>query len=117
MTDTPTGGVLVWDEPDSHGGTIRHIDATVISGKKRITANGSDIDVTNYASVDVAIAKPVGAVSGRLHSDGTLRGRLSAQGGLSGGLSIGTTSAFPVYDGPYEVTPTLEMQALDVGDM
>ena len=55
---------------------------------------------------------PVGPVSGRLQTDGTLRGRLSSQGGLSGGLSIGTTSAFPAYEGPYEVTPTLEMQAL-----
>lgn len=49
------GAVTVWDEPDSHGGTIRHIDAVVISGTKSITANGTGIDVTEYAAVDVAV--------------------------------------------------------------
>lgn len=58
------------------------------------------------------MAYPVGPVSGRLQTDGTLRGRLSGDGGLSGNLSIGSTGSAPAYEGPYDVTPTLEMQAL-----
>ena len=54
-TASAGGAVVVWDEADSHGGTIRHIDATVISGTKSITANGTGIDVAEYAAVDVAV--------------------------------------------------------------
>lgn len=54
-TASAGGAVVVWDEADSHGGTIRHIDATVISGTKSITANGTGIDVKDYAAVDVAV--------------------------------------------------------------
>lgn len=58
------------------------------------------------------MAYPIGPVKGKLTSDGTLHGRLSGGGTLSGGLSVGTAGSAPAYDGPYEVTPTLEMQAL-----
>lgn len=50
-----SGGVIISDEPDSHGGTVRTITAVEISGTKQITANGTGIDVTEYAAVDVAV--------------------------------------------------------------
>lgn len=50
-----TTGITIIDEIDQNGGTIRHINGTVISGTKSITQNGSGIDVTSYASVDVNV--------------------------------------------------------------
>lgn len=47
--------IVITDELDSHGGTIRHINGIVVSGTKEITANGTNIDVTEYAAVDVAV--------------------------------------------------------------
>ena len=48
-------GVIITDTTDANGGTIRTITATEISGTKTITANGTGIDVTSYAAVDVAV--------------------------------------------------------------
>lgn len=46
---------------------------------------------------------------------GPLTGKLSGNGSLSGSLStqVGTV---PLYDGPYEVTPTRETQILATAD-
>lgn len=49
------GAVVITDETDSHGGTIRTITGVVISGTKQITSNGTGIDVAEYATVDVAV--------------------------------------------------------------
>lgn len=49
------GGVVVTQTTDVGGGTIVEITATQISGTKSITANGTGIDVTSYAAVDVAV--------------------------------------------------------------
>ena len=49
------GSIVITDTTDTHGGTIRTITGTVISGTKSITANGTGIDVTSYAAVDVAV--------------------------------------------------------------
>lgn len=49
------GGIVIDDASDSHGGTVRTITAVEISGTKSITANGTGIDVTEYAAVDVAV--------------------------------------------------------------
>lgn len=63
--------IVITDETDSHGGTIRHINGIVVSGTKSITANGTGIDVTEYASVDVAV--PTGGTP-RTSSDLTVSG-------------------------------------------
>lgn len=47
--------ITITDTTDTHGGTIRTITGAVISGTKQITANGTNIDVTSYAAVDVAV--------------------------------------------------------------
>ena len=57
-TGSGGGGVVVTEEADAGGGTIKHITATVISGTKSITANGTGIDVAQYAAVDVAVPAP-----------------------------------------------------------
>ena len=60
---------------------------------------------------------PVGPVRGGLAVDGNLNGRLSSEGSLSGALSTSTGGAGPPYEGPYEVTPTREMQTLSTAGM
>lgn len=57
-TGSGGGAVVVTDETTADGGTIKHITATVISGTKSITANGTGIDVAQYAAVDVAVPAP-----------------------------------------------------------
>lgn len=59
---------------------------------------------------------PIGPVKGKLTSDGTLHGRLSGGGTLSGGLSVGTAGSAPIYDGPYEFTPTQETQVVEIAN-
>ena len=49
------GGIVISDTPDPAGGTVRTITAVEISGTKQITANGTGIDVAEYATVDVAV--------------------------------------------------------------
>lgn len=49
------GGVIITDTIDTHGGTIRTLTGTTISGTKSITSNGTGIDVASYAAVNVAV--------------------------------------------------------------
>lgn len=49
------GGVIISDTTDTHGGTIRTLTGTTISGTKSITSNGTGIDVASYAAVNVAV--------------------------------------------------------------
>lgn len=49
------GGIIIEDTADTAGGTVRTITAVEISGTKTITQNGTGIDVTEYAAVDVAV--------------------------------------------------------------
>lgn len=63
-------GIVITDELDSHGGTIRHINGIVISGAQNITENGT-YDVTEYASVDINV--PTGGTP-RTSSDLTVNG-------------------------------------------
>lgn len=57
-TAASAGGLVITDTTDTHGGTIRTITGTTIAGTKSITANGTNIDVTSYAAVDVAVPAP-----------------------------------------------------------
>ena len=68
---TATGGsMVIRDETDSHGGTIRHITAgTVVTGTKNITENGTH-DVAAYA--DASVNVPTGTA--RSSSDLTVSG-------------------------------------------
>ena len=72
LVDVSEGqGIVITDELDSHGGTIRHINGIVVSGTKTITENGTGIDVTSYSAVDVAV--PTGGTP-RTSSDLTVSG-------------------------------------------
>ncbi|MBP5710319.1 MAG: hypothetical protein J6W84_05015 [Bacteroidales bacterium] len=50
-----SGAITIDDTQDSGGGVVRTITAITVSGTKSITANGTGIDVTEYAAVDVAV--------------------------------------------------------------
>ena len=50
-----SGGIVISDTTDAAGGTVRTITGVQISGTKSITANGTGIDVTEYAAVNVAV--------------------------------------------------------------
>lgn len=50
------GGMVIQDVVDTDGGTIRTITGVEISGTKTITENGTGIDVTQYANVDVNVS-------------------------------------------------------------
>ena len=51
-------------------------------------------------------------LTGTLSGGSALSGSLSGAGGLSGGLSIATVAT---YHGPYEFTPTDEIQVVQIG--
>ena len=59
ITGTMTGGsMVIRDEQDNHGGTIRHITAgDVVQGTKTITENGTH-DVAAYADAYVNVPAP-----------------------------------------------------------
>lgn len=79
------GSIIITDEQDSHGGIVRTITAVEISGTKQITANGTGIDVTEYAAVDVAV--PSSAPN------------LQAKTGINPSTSSQTIQADSGYDG------------------
>lgn len=56
IVGTATGGsIIIRDEADSHGGTIRHITGgSIVQGTKVITENGT-YDVAAYADVNVSV--------------------------------------------------------------
>lgn len=49
------GAISIVDTLDAAGGTIRTITGITVAGTKTITENGTGIDVTEYAAVDVAV--------------------------------------------------------------
>ena len=58
-TASSGSSIVITDTTDTHGGTIRTLTGTVISGTKSITSNGTGIDVASYAAVDVAVPTSV----------------------------------------------------------
>lgn len=58
ITGGGSGGIVISDAADPAGGTVRTITAVEISGTKNITQNGTGIDVTEYAAVNVAVPAP-----------------------------------------------------------
>ena len=56
ITGTMTAGsMVIRDEADSHGGTIRHITAgNVVAGTIQITSNGT-VEVASYADAEVSV--------------------------------------------------------------
>ena len=91
-----SGGIVISDALDSGGGTVRTITAVEISGTKQITANGTGIDVAEYAAVDVALPAGTegtptatkGAVSN--HSVQVTPAVTNSAGVIEGGTKTGT---------------------------
>ena len=85
------GSMVIQDEPDSHGGTIRHITAgSVVQGTINITSNGT-VDVSAYASAEVSVG---GGASGYtfIASASYAVNTTSTSGITVGTLSTGDTS-------------------------
>lgn len=68
-TGTASGGsgIVIEDVQDAGGGVVRTITAVEISGTKRIIANGTGIDVTEYAAVDVAVPSAAPSLQAKTH--------------------------------------------------
>ena len=69
ITGTMTGGsMVIRDEEDEHGGTIRHITAgDVVQGTKTITENGTH-DVAAYADAYVNVPAPTPSLQSKTKS-------------------------------------------------
>lgn len=92
-----SGSMVIRDEPDSHGGTIRHITAgSVVTGTIQITSNGT-VDVASYADAEVSVTPAAGSAT-------TPATTITANPSISvsnGGLITATASATK------SVTPTV----------
>lgn len=84
-----SGGIVITDTPDPAGGTVRTITAVEISGTKQITANGTGIDVTEYAAVDVAVPAPQPTLQAKTNiSPSTSSQTITADQGFDGLSSV-----------------------------
>ena len=54
-------------------------------------------------------------IAGKLSPVGSLVGKLSGAPQINGALSVPAVIGPPYYDGEYEVTPSMEVQTLNVG--
>lgn len=98
------GSMVIRDELDSHGGTIRHITAgVVVSGTVTITENGS-YDVAQYADATVIVPAPTPNLQNKSVTPTTSQQVLSADSAYDG-LGTVTVGAIPsnygliTYDG------------------
>ena len=88
------GSMVVRDEADSHGGTIRHITAgSVVQGTLEVTQNGT-YDVAAYADVDVDVAGSAPSLQTKQVTPSTSQQIITADSGYDG-LSQVTVSAMP----------------------
>lgn len=92
ITGTSTGGTMVIrDEADSHGGTIRHITSgSVVQGTINITSNGT-VDVAAYADAAVSVTP---SMQSKTVSPTTSQQTVSPDSGYAG-LSSVTVNAMP----------------------
>ena len=92
ITGTSTGGTMVIrDEADSHGGTIRHITSgSVVQGTINITSNGT-VDVAAYADAAVNVTP---SMQSKTVSPTTSQQTVSPDSGYAG-LSSVTVNAMP----------------------
>lgn len=95
ITGTATGGsMVIRDEQDSHGGTIRSITAgSVVTGTKTITANGT-YDVAEFADASVNVPAPEPELQAKTATPSTSQQVITADSGYDG-LSQVTVSAMP----------------------
>lgn len=84
-----SGGIVITDTADSHGGVVREVTAVEISGTKQITQNGTGIDVTSYAAVDVAVPAPAPSLQAKTNIDPTESSQtIQADNGYDGLSSV-----------------------------
>lgn len=95
ITGTATGGsMVIRDEQDSHGGTVRSITAgSVVQGTKTITENGT-YDVAEYADASVNVPAPEPELQAKTATPSTSQQVITADSGYDG-LSQVTVSAMP----------------------
>ncbi len=95
ITGTATGGsMVIRDEQDSHGGTVRSITAgSVVQGTKAITENGT-YDVAEFADASVNVPAPEPELQAKTATPSTSQQVITADSGYDG-LSQVTVSAMP----------------------
>ena len=99
---TATGGsMVIRDEADSHGGTIRHITAgTVVTGTTSITENGS-YDVAQYADAVVNVPAPAPSLQSKTATPTESQQTVTPDAGYDGlsSVSVGAISSTYVGSG------------------
>ena len=80
------GGIIIEDTADPAGGTVRTITAVEIAGTKSITQNGTGIDVTEYAAVDVAV--PTGSSKAIYKYEGLTSRQANSYGATSATVTV-----------------------------
>ena len=91
-SDVPTGKVFYGADGNRGTGTST---AIVPAGTKSITENGTGIDVTAFASVDVAV--PTGASKNVQVVQGTTRTTSSSMTAIGGEMTVSKTGIYDIY--------------------
>lgn len=100
ITGTATGGsMVIRDEADSHGGTIRHITAgTVVTGTVSITENGS-YDVAQYADAVVSVPAPAPSLQSKTATPTESQQTVTPDSGYDGLSSVSVDAISSTYVG------------------
>lgn len=91
-SDVPTGKIFYGADGNRGTGTST---AIVPAGTKSITQNGTGIDVTQYASVDVAV--PTGASKNVQVVQGTTRTTSSSMTAVGAEMTVSKTGVYDIY--------------------